>query len=144
MLPPLALPPGVQNHIGPSGAAAFRERLAEAVRARAALGDSGLDVARRLELDDRIRWLEARIATFVITSPPERPSRVSFGCAVTVAGERGERTFRLVGVDEADSAERISWWSPLARALTGAAVGDEVVVRTPRGEEVVEVLAIEG
>jgi transcription elongation factor GreB len=54
-----------------------------------------------------------------------------------------ERTVTIVGVDEADmEQDRISWISPVARALMKAKVGDEVTVRTPNGPEVLEVVAI--
>lgn len=140
--PPLSLPPGVPNAITPAGDAAFRARLDQARADRAALGDGGLDHARKLDLDDEIRWLNARIASFTVTVPPDPPEQVCFGCAVTIDGDRGERTLRLVGVDEADGVDAISWLSPVARALMGSRVGDEVELRTPGGEAWVEVRAI--
>jgi len=60
-----------------------------------------------------------------------------------VSGEGGEQTYRIVGVDEANPARGdVAFTSPMARALLGHEVGDEVVVRTPRGNETVEILAI--
>jgi transcription elongation factor GreB len=61
-----------------------------------------------------------------------------------VAGEvGGERTVSIVGVDELDpSGGRVSWISPIATALLKASVGDVVTMRTPRGTEELEVLAI--
>ena len=55
----------------------------------------------------------------------------------------GERRYEIVGVDEADPAHgRIAFVSPIARALLGKAIGDVAVVRTPRGEEEIEVVAV--
>ena len=73
-----------------------------------------------------------------------RRDQVFFGATVTYATCRTRRSrSTIVGVDEADMAERkISIASPIALALLGARVGDEVKVRTPRGVEVIEVLAI--
>jgi transcription elongation factor GreB len=68
---------------------------------------------------------------------------VRFGARVRAKTADGERSYRIVGVDEADaSQDRIAFVSPLARALMGRGVGDEVRVRTPRGEETLEVLEI--
>src|SRR5688500_14727927 len=146
MRPEPALPAGTPNLVTPEGAAAFRARAVALGEERRGLGDSGMDVARRAAIDDELRWLERRLATFVVTTPPATPERAGFGAVVTLEGE-GTRTVRIVGVDEADPARgAVSWQSPLGRALLGAAAGDTVVVRTPRGDEeweVVEVRALE-
>ena len=70
--------------------------------------------------------------------------RVYFGATVTVADESGvERIVSIVGVDELDPARgRVSWISPIATALLKASVGDVVTMRTPRGAEELEILAI--
>ena len=70
--------------------------------------------------------------------------RVFFGATVTYANERDEEIrVKIVGVDEADmAAGKISIGSPVALALLRARCGDEVVVRTPRGPEVLEILEI--
>ena len=68
--------------------------------------------------------------------------RVAFGATVTIAdGENGERqTFTIVGEHEADIKRgRISIGAPVARALIGKEVGDEVVVQTPKGRREVEI-----
>ena len=64
---------------------------------------------------------------------------------MTVRAESGrERYFQIVGVDEADaSKERVAFVSPLARAVLGKRVGDVAVVKAPRSEEELEVVAIE-
>ena len=81
-----------------------------------------------------------------VVDPAKQPDRgrVFFGATVTVADEDDEeRTVTLVGVDEADaSSGRISWHSPLARALRGAALGDLRRVMLPAGEKEYEVVAI--
>jgi transcription elongation GreA/GreB family factor len=142
--PEPALPEGARNHVTPAGAAAFHRRLADAQTERAALGESGLDVSRKAELDAEIRWLERRIATFVVTEPPRDPVRVGFGTVVTLENDGGRRVVRIVGVDEVDPGRgAISWVSPLARALHGAEVGDVVTVDTPAGAEEWEVVSIE-
>ena len=69
---------------------------------------------------------------------------MAFGLQVTVADENGEETtYEIVGEDEAEAAlGRIAPQSPLARALMGAQVGDEVIWRRPSGTLRLEVLAI--
>ena len=70
--------------------------------------------------------------------------QVFFGATVTVCGRDGEaRTYSIVGVDEADAGRgRISWVSPLARALLKAREGDVVMLQTPGGKEEIEVTEI--
>jgi transcription elongation factor GreB len=70
--------------------------------------------------------------------------RVRFGATVTIATEAGdEREVTIVGVDELDSGDaRVSWRSPLARALLTAKVGDTVTLRAPRGPERLEIVAL--
>jgi transcription elongation factor GreB len=74
-----------------------------------------------------------------------RRDQVFFGATVTYAREDdAEVSVTIVGVDETDGARRrISWVSPVARALLGKRVGDVVKVRMPQGVEEVELLAIE-
>lgn len=137
-----ALPAGTPNLATPWSAAALRRRLADARATREALADAqdGLAQARRAEADALIRVLEPYLATLQVTAPPAAPSRVGFGVEVTLDDGR---VFAIVGVDEADPAlGRVSFLSPLARALHGAAVGDSVALRTPRGEDQLEVVAL--
>jgi len=140
------LPPGTPNHVTPWGAAALRrelERLREEARSLSRATD-GLSVARLAQVRADVRYLEGRIATFVETPPPDAPERVGFGTRVRLEGDQGERVVEIVGVDEVDPASgRISWLSPLARALIGASVDDEVELRTPSGEQRFVILAVE-
>jgi len=70
--------------------------------------------------------------------------QIFFGASVRYANDRGEeRTVRIMGVDEAESARGdVSWISPVARALLRARVGDEVRLVTPGGPETLEVLEV--
>jgi transcription elongation factor GreB len=69
---------------------------------------------------------------------------VRFGATVTVANDGGsERTYTIVGIDEADASRGlISWVSPLGRALLRRSEGDVVTVRTPRGDEEIEIVGV--
>jgi len=97
------------------------------------------------EIDRRIRFLSKRLDTAVVVDNAGQPhDRVYFGATVTVVDESGaERTVSIVGVDELDPVRgRVSWISPIATALLKASVGDVVTLRTPRGAEELEVIAI--
>lgn len=101
---------------------------------------------RRLrEIDRRIRFLTKRLeAAEVIDPSKQRADRVLFGATVTVEDESGAtKTYSIVGIDETDVGKnRVSWISPIARALLNARVGDLVTLRTPKGEQELEVVNI--
>jgi transcription elongation factor GreB len=98
------------------------------------------------EIDRRVRFLRKRLdGMVVVNAPPADPGRVYFGAWVTLEDEDGrERRHRLVGPDEFDMAPAfISLDSPLARALLGRRVDDEVAVELPGGTRRWVVTAIE-
>jgi transcription elongation factor GreB len=102
---------------------------------------------RRLrEIDRRMRYLGKRMASAVIVNPAEQPdtSRVYFGATVTyVDAQDRERTVTIVGEDEANLEQgKVSWISPIARALLKTQVGDSATVQTPAGAQEIDILAI--
>ena len=101
---------------------------------------------RRLrEIDRRIRYLSKSLdRAVVVDNAGKTHQRVHFGATVTFLYETGaEREVTIVGVDELDSGDvRVSWRSPLARALLTAQVGDTVTLRAPRGPERLEIVAV--
>ncbi len=161
---PPGVPPGSPFYMSPAGHTALAEearrlwqeerpRVVEVVSWAASLGDRSENAdyqygKRRLrEIDRRLRFLRRRLdrAQVVDPSRPARRDRVFFGATITYArsSDDAEATVTILGLDEADTARgRISWASPVARALLGAAVGDLVRARTPQGIEELEVLAI--
>ncbi|MEM9177958.1 MAG: transcription elongation factor GreB [Myxococcota bacterium] len=130
-----------------------RPKVTEAVSVAAALGDRSENAdyiygkKRLREIDSRIRFLTKRVdeLTVVDAEPRKDADRVYFGAWVTIEDEEGDRQrYRLVGPDEFDAkAGRISVDSPVGRALMGRRLGDEVVVRRPKGETVYEILEID-
>jgi len=136
------------NHVTPRGLAQLRERLDAAQRKRAQLkgADETVDTDAELRYLERdLRWLESRIASAMVVDLARQPQdRVAFGAAVDVADTQGvESTYRIVGEDEVDAEQGwVSWVSPLAQALLGARVGEEVVWHRPIGDARIEVLAI--
>jgi len=101
---------------------------------------------RLREIDRELNHLSRRMKAAQVVDPARQQdrSRVFFGATVTLVDEEDrERTVTLVGEDEADAgAGLISWRSPLAHALKGAAVGDVRRVMLPSGPREHEVLAI--
>jgi transcription elongation factor GreB len=144
------LPEGVINYVTSRGLALLRDELGRLRFERGRLESRSADpdgprelataVARVAELENRLACAQLVAAT----EPSAARDDVRFGATVTVHSEGGgERTYEIVGVDEADIASgRVAFVAPLARALIGKRVGDVVSLRTPRGEEELEVVAI--
>ena len=156
------LPTGVKNYITPSGARRLRQelamladverpRLATELSRRVEAGrqeeaEHRADQHRLRELDEQIRWLGERVAGLEVIDPAQQNGdRARFGATVTVMDSEGEeRVYTIVGVDEAEPSEgRISWVSPLAKALLSARAGDEVVAHLPRDDAVLEIVSID-
>lgn len=98
------------------------------------------------EIDRRIRFLLRRMTLAEVIDPSQhRSDRVCFGAVVTVEDESGKRLrYQIVGVDESDPKEgRISWSSPIGRALVGKRVGDVATLRVAAGERELELTAID-
>ncbi len=100
------------------------------------------------EIDRRIRFLTKRLDLAEVVDPATRQEncdQVFFGATVVLCDEQGEeQVYQIVGIDETDfSRGRISWVSPLARALIRAREGDQVRFQSPAGWREVEVLSVE-
>jgi transcription elongation factor GreB len=152
----------IKNYITPGGFRRLQEELARLWKVerppvvatvtwaagngdRSENGDYIYGKRRLREIDRRIRYLSKTLdRAFVVDNAGKMHQRVHFGATVTFQHETGEeREVTIVGVDELDSdAARVSWRSPLARALLTANVGDTVTVRAPRGPERLEIVAV--
>jgi len=129
-----------------------RPKVVETVSWAASLGDRSENAdyiygKRRLrEIDRKLGYLAKIMKEAKVVDPARQEARdqVRFGATVEVADEDdNRRTLTIVGDDEADAAlGRIGWSAPLARALIGARIGDERVVRLPSGEKNYEVMKI--
>jgi transcription elongation factor GreB len=149
VVPPRApLPDGVPNYVSARGLALLREELRQLEAEREALEELTDDAARRrarASLAERQSELEARLASAeLVGQSPAATETIRFGATVRVTTtDRSERTYRIVGVDEADGLDgRIAFTSPVARALIGKRSGDVAVVKTPHGDEELEVQAV--
>ena len=129
-----------------------RPKIVEVVSWAASLGDRSENAdylygkKRLREIDRRLGHLSRIMKAAKVVDPRSQTSRdqVRFGATVELADEDdNRRRLTIVGDDEADaSAGNIGWSAPLARALIGAKVGDERVVRLPAGEKSYEVIEI--
>lgn len=156
------MPDGTKNYITPAGHARLkaelkvlveneRPELIKTVAWAAANGDRSENAdylygkKRLREIERRIRFLMKRLeAAEVVDSRDQEQERVFFGATVTYSDASGQRhTVSIVGTDEVDPARgRVSWVSPVARALLKAREGDVVTLKTPAGDERLEVLEI--
>ena len=158
-----AIPAGAKNYVTPEGYRRMEEELRRLARDerpkiveivswaagngdRSENGDYIYGKKRLREIDGRIRFLTKRLESAEIVDPAQQKNRdqVFFGATVTYANSRGdEKTVTIVGIDEADlDRGRISWVSPVARALLKAREGDVVELRTPSGIEPIEIVEI--
>jgi transcription elongation factor GreB len=158
-----ALPRGAKNYITPAGFARMRDelrRLQQVERPkivdivawaagngdRSENGDYIYGKQRLREIDRRCRFLAKRLEAAEIVDPARQQhlEQVFFGATVTYVNARDEeRTVTIVGVDEIDADQgRVSWISPVARALMKAREGDVVELRSPAGIERLEVVEI--
>lgn len=160
-LPPI--PPGAKNYITPQGYQRIREELLhlidnerpEVVKIvhwaasngdRSENGDYIYGKRRLREIDRRIRFLTKRLDLAEVVDPSvhQGSDQVFFGATVTYLNGAGiEQTITIVGIDELDPLKgKISWVSPVARALTKSREGDVVTLTTPAGEDELEILRV--
>lgn len=157
------LPTGIINYITPSGHRRLKDELEELVKRerpqvvvvvswaasngdRSENGDYIYGKRRLREIDRRIRFLTKRLDIAQVVDPATREAtdQVFFGATVTVCDDEGnENTYAIVGIDETDVARgRISWISPLARALLKAHEGDTVRFQSPSGWRQIDILEV--
>jgi len=159
----VSLPAGTKNYITVDGYKRLRAELAHLMTEerpsvvqvvswaasngdRSENGDYLYGKKRLREIDRRMRFLTKRLELAEVVDPATQPNRdqVFFGATVVYSDQAGEE-FRvtIVGVDEAEPLEgRISWISPVARALLKAREGDTVTLKTPAGKNELDVLEV--
>jgi len=158
-----ALPAGTRNYMTTQGYERLRGELAHLMNVerpevvqivswaasngdRSENGDYLYGKKRLREIDRRMRFLTKRLDIAEVVDPAQQPNRdqVFFGATVLYMDKAGEEhTVTIVGVDEAEPlAGRISWISPVARALIKAREGDTVILRTPGGVEELAILEV--
>ncbi|MEW6691139.1 MAG: transcription elongation factor GreB [Pseudomonadota bacterium] len=158
---PEPAPPPARNYISPAGYArlkaelkalveAERPEVVKAVAWAASLGDRSENAdylygkKRLREIDRRVRFLIKRLeAAQIVESAGKDSEQVFFGATVRIKTRSKTREITILGVDEVDPARgRVSWISPIAKALLKAREGDRVTLRTPAGVEELEILEV--
>jgi transcription elongation factor GreB len=147
-----AIPAGTRNYITPAGFERLKGELVRTVSWAASNGDRSENgdyiygKKRLREIDRRIRFLTKRLDIAEVVDPAAREAtdQIYFGATVRYATAGGsENTITIVGIDEVDPMRgQVSWISPIARALLKAREGETVSLRTPSGEEKLEVLEV--
>ena len=161
--PEAAIPAGTRNYVTQRGYAVLRAEFEHLVKVerpalvqvvswaasngdRSENGDDIYGKKRLREIDRRIRFLTKRLESAVVVDPAHQQNRdqVFFAATVTVCDAEGvEATYQIVGIDEADAqAGRISWISPLARALLKAREGDTVRFDSPGGLRELDIVEV--
>lgn len=161
--PSLKLPSGVRNYITPSGHARLKSELEHLVKRerphvveivawaasngdRSENGDYIYGKRRLREIDRRIRFLTKRLDIAEVVDPLRQGDndQVFFGATVTIADQDGaENVYSIVGIDEADASRgRISWISPLARALIKAREGESIRFQSPVGVREIDIIEV--
>jgi transcription elongation factor GreB len=160
-LPPI--PPGAKNYITPQGYQRIREELLQLIDTerpevvkivhwaasngdRSENGDYIYGKRRLREIDRRIRFLTKRLDLAEVVDPSihHGSDQVFFGATVTyLNGTGSEQSITIVGIDELDPLKgKISWVSPVARALTKSREGDVITLTTPAGIDELEILSV--
>ncbi len=147
--PRAALPPGVTNYVTPLGLQKLEDERNQLEQERAA-NKSENDTERRranMVVDGKLRLLDERISSARVLSPEDQPKdEVRFGARVTLKpGDNSKNlVFRIVGVDEASVKDQlIAFVAPIAKAVSGKKVGDNVTLRLGDRSREFELIAIE-
>jgi len=135
------------NYVTPAGMQLLRERVDQLNREHARLRRAAEAFEKpQLAVNERdLRYFQSRLDSAIVVDVASEPKdEVHFGATVKTEDEEGNVTcFTIVGEDEADVKEnKISWVSPLAKALLGSRVGDTVTWNRPAGSTTLEVLEI--
>jgi transcription elongation factor GreB len=161
--PSPSLPAGLKNYITPAGHKRLKDELEHLIKRerpqiveivswaasngdRSENGDYIYGKRRLREIDRRIRFLTKRIEIAEVVDPLRQGNndQVFFGARITVADTEGiESTYTIVGVDETDvGLGRISWVSPLAKAVIKAREGDSIRFQSPLGLRELDIISV--
>jgi len=136
------------NYVTPLGLSQLQQQFEALEQERQQLAPRKEDptASQRLGMVERdLRYFQARLENANLVEPATQPSdKVLFGATVDAKDEEGNlHTFTIVGEDEADiAANKVSWVSPLARALIGHSLGETVLWKRPAGDLQLEITRI--
>lgn len=156
-------PPGEKNYITPQGLKKLqdeyqklkydeRPKVVEVISWAAGNGDRSENgdyiygKKRLREIDKRLEFILKRLDVVEVVDPTTiKIDHIVIGATVKVQDDDGvEKVYKIVGADESEPEKgKISWVSPIARAMLKAKVGDYVTYKTPSGEKGLEILELE-
>jgi transcription elongation factor GreB len=137
-----------KNYVTPNGLMELEEKISilEAERTKSSLTSDTINKQKKLQLDRDLRYFINRLESAILVSPQEQDkNKVLFSASVDVENELGEiLNFQIVGEDEANvKINKIAYNSPLAKALIGNTLDDEVVWMKPLGSEILTIVNIQ-
>jgi transcription elongation GreA/GreB family factor len=135
------------NYVTQEGLRSLRKTVETLAREHAQLREAAEEVDKlRLAVNERdLRYFQARLDSAIVVDVANEPQgEVHFGATVKTEDEEGKvDRFTIVGEDEADVTNgKVSWVSPLAKALIGSRTSDTVTWNRPAGTTTLEVLEI--
>ncbi len=135
------------NYVTVNGYAQLLEKSQQLDLARRALEankDAPYSLDKLAIINRDLRYISARLESAIVAKPDSNANQVLFGATVTVEDDEGEQqTYAIVGEDEADiKANKVSWTSPIAKALIGHKMGENVIWARPAGNANLEIINI--
>jgi transcription elongation factor GreB len=135
------------NYVTVNGYAQLEKQATELEQQRKLLSakkDNAEAIAQLAVVNRDLRYVSSRLESALVTKPEKNLEQVLFGATVMVEDENGKQhTYQIVGEDEADiKANKISWVSPLAKALIGQKVGDDVTWKRPAGNQILSIIKL--
>ena len=136
------------NYVTARGLAQLQDDVAllQAQHSEESARGENADKQRLADIERDLRYYNQRLLSAQVVTPAVSTDKVQIGSWVTFADEQDNQLrVQLVGEDQADATSQlINWASPLGKALLGAEVGDEVSWKRPVGDQVIEIVQIEG
>ena len=137
-----------KNYVTPNGLIEIEEKISnlEEQRTESSLSTDSINKQKKMQLERDLRYFINRLESAILVNPHEQDkNKVLFSASVDVENELGEiLNFQIVGEDEADvKINKIAYNSPLAKALIGNALDDEVLWMKPSGSEILTIVNIQ-
>ena len=137
-----------KNYVTPNGLVELEEKISnlEEERKKSSLTTDSINKQKKLQLERDLRYFINRLESAILVNPQEQDkNKVLFSALVDVENELGDiLNFQIVGEDEANvKINKIAYTSPLAKALIGNAVDDEVVWKKLSGSEILTIVNIQ-
>lgn len=149
VVPRAPIPNGVPNYVTPNGLRELEEEQEALIAEREVLKEQSAEKNRvqinhlRATLDLLVKRINSAILVDLEKQPKDT---IHFGATVTlyIDGENDEQQYQIVGVDEANiSQNKVSFLSPIAKGLMNKKVGEQFILKTPKGNRTMRVKAIE-